>query len=102
MKIYNVVFNWATEDDSNTEINSYNSYEAAKNAFLTIIKDEMNPDVSWVGDAFDENGQYDRHRYELVSNAPFDDNRERELFWCLTDVFSACIDEVYLKICEAK
>lgn len=102
MKIYNVVFNWATEDDSNVEIDSYVSYEAAKKAFETIIKDEMNPEVSWVGDVFNPDGSYNTRLYDLKQSPVYTDGEEHELYWIVSSSGNITYDEVYLKICEAK
>ena len=55
MKIYLVVFEWSTEDDSDVDIEAFDSYEKATMRFQERINDEKT-DMSWVHDAFDENG----------------------------------------------
>lgn len=55
MKIYLVVFDWSTEDDSDVDIEAFDTYEKATLRFQERINDEKT-DMSWVHDAFDENG----------------------------------------------
>ena len=55
MKVYLVVFEWTTEDDSDVDIEAFDSYEKAANRFNERIQEEKT-DMSWIHDAFDENG----------------------------------------------
>ena len=55
MKIYIVVFEWSTEDDSDVDIEAFDTYEKAALRFQERINDEKT-DMSWVHEAFDENG----------------------------------------------
>ena len=55
MKVYLVVFEWSTEDDSDVDIETFDTYEKATMRFQERINDEKT-DMSWVHDAFDENG----------------------------------------------
>ena len=55
MKVYLVVFEWSTEVDSDTDTEVFDSYEKAVIRFNERINDEKT-DMSWVHDAFDENG----------------------------------------------
>lgn len=55
MKVYLVVFEWSTEDDSDVDIEAFDTYEKATLRFQERINDEKT-DMSWVHDAFDENG----------------------------------------------
>ena len=50
MKVYVVKFDWSTPDDENVELFIYDSYDKAYAKFKSIIKDEMKPEISWVGD----------------------------------------------------
>ena len=54
MKVYLVVFEWSTEDDSDVDIEAYDSYEKAAMRFHERINEEKT-DMSWVHEAFDEN-----------------------------------------------
>ena len=54
MKVYLVVFEWSTEDDSDVDIEAFDSYEKATMRFLERINEEKT-DMSWVHEAFDEN-----------------------------------------------
>lgn len=47
MKIYLVVFEWSTEDDSDVDIEAFDSYEKATMRFQERINDEKT-DMSWV------------------------------------------------------
>jgi len=98
MKLYLVLFNWATDDDSGLDTKLYSTYEAAVNAFNNIVKDELNPELSWVGGVFDKNGNYDESRYELDCNPGYTDDREHELWWCVRELNSCAFSDVYLKI----
>ena len=67
MKVYLVVFEWSTEDDSDVDIEAFDTYEKATLRFQERINDEKT-DMSWVHDAFDENGDIlDGARHELGS-----------------------------------
>ena len=56
-KVFVVKFDWSTDDDENVNIFIYNSYDKAYAKFKDIIADEMNPELSWVGDIeFDNEG----------------------------------------------
>ena len=40
MKVYLVVFEWSTEDDSDVDIEAFDSYEKAANRFSERIQEE--------------------------------------------------------------
>lgn len=62
--VYMIKFDWSTDDDRGCEIELYKSYDDAVKRFNEIIKNEKNPNFSWVADAF--NGkQFDEENYEL-------------------------------------
>lgn len=55
--MYVVTFDWATDDDSDIDVYTYADYNAALSKYKSIIADELNPNLSWIGgEAFDENG----------------------------------------------
>ena len=56
MKVYGVIFDWSTSDDSLVEIELFDTYQKAFARFNEIIANEKKPEISWVADAFDENG----------------------------------------------
>lgn len=76
-----VLFDRSTVDRSEIEVKLFDTYEKAHLYFEQIIKDELNSDLSWAADAFDENGEikdgyeFDEHDY----GAPY------ECWWNLTD-----------------
>ena len=56
-EIFIVSLDWACDDNKGLDIYAFTTYQAAYEKFNDLIKDECNPDNSWVGDlAFDENG----------------------------------------------
>ncbi|HIU58751.1 MAG TPA: hypothetical protein IAC57_01490, partial [Candidatus Scatosoma pullistercoris] len=57
MKIYGVIFDWSTSDDSQVDIELFDSYQKAFARFNEIIANEKKPEISWVADAFDEHGE---------------------------------------------
>jgi len=98
MKLYLVLFNWATDDDSGLDTKLYSTYEAAVNAFNNIVKDELNPELSWVGGVFDKNGNYDEDLYELNCSNEYDGGEECELWWCINDLNGCAFCDIHLKI----
>ena len=44
-----VMFDWSTDDDYGIETFLYNDYDAAHNKFQGLVKDELDPETSWVG-----------------------------------------------------
>lgn len=46
MKVYLVVFEWSTEDDSDVDIEAFDSYEKAAERFNERIQEEKT-DMSW-------------------------------------------------------
>ena len=73
MKIYLVVFEWSTEDDSDVDIEAFDSYEKATNRFNERIQEEKT-DMSWVHDAFDE--------------CPPDTRLETYAYWSITNKYN--------------
>ena len=80
MKAYTIVFEWSTDDSSGVDVEVFSTYEKAVARFNEIIEDEQNPDISWVSDAWNENGDLSED-YELNCNEQFTDNKEHELWW---------------------
>lgn len=46
--IYMILFDWSTEDDCGIETYLYNDYDAAHKKFKGLVKDELDPEISWV------------------------------------------------------
>lgn len=44
-----VMFDWSTDDDCGIETFLYNDYDAAHRKFAGLVKDELDPETSWVG-----------------------------------------------------
>lgn len=82
-KVYVVMIDWSTEDWSDVDIYIYNAYEKALEKYKELIKDEMNPDNSWVGNIEWENGIPQDH-YELNSK---DGKPKENLYWHIEDTW---------------
>ena len=73
MKVYTVTLEWLFDDNQGLEIEIFDTYEKAKNYFYNAIKNEQNPDNSWVGDMAFENGEL-QDGYELDCSPDYRDN----------------------------
>lgn len=84
MKVYLVVFEWSTEDDSDVDIEAFDSYEKATMRFLERINEEKT-DMYWVHEAFDENDDildgYDFDECQL------DTRLETYAYWSITNKY---------------
>lgn len=71
MKAYAVILDWSTSDDSHVDIELFDTFAKAFHRFNEIIENEKKPEISWVADAFDENGEisdgYESERNERIS-----------------------------------
>ncbi len=81
--MYVVTFDWATDDDSDIDVYTYADYNAALSKYKSIIADELNPNLSWIGgEAFDENGSlndgYDLSEQKSIIG-------ETDLYWRVLD-----------------
>ena len=86
MKVYEVIFNWSTEDENNVETAIFSTYKKAKKHFNNIIKKENNADISWVGDGvFNEDGEVN-DGYELNCNPNYPKGEEHDLWWCVWNI----------------
>lgn len=82
MKVYMVMFDWATEDDSAVEVEIFGTYKKAYDRFKEIIANEMVFDISWAADAFDENGAV-KPEYDLDEHIETDGSLEYDCWWNL-------------------
>lgn len=100
MKVYEVIFNWSTEDENNVETAIFSTYEKAKEYYDNIIQNEQIPEISWVANAFDENGDL-LDIYELNCSPDYKDDKEHDLWWCIwNNDHDKYFDEIYLRIKE--
>lgn len=83
MKVYLVVFEWSDEVGSDTDIEVFDSYEKAVIRFNERINDEKT-DMSWVHDAFDEDGNI-LDEYYFDERQP-DMRLETYAYWHITDL----------------
>ena len=86
MKIYLVLFQYCTDDCDGVDTQAFSTYEKALERFNEIIKNEKNTEISWVGNAF-ENDKLQKN-YELDCNETFTDGEEHELWWNIAFYFS--------------
>lgn len=85
MKVFMVVFDWSTTDNEDIEIKLFDSYEKALKHFNQTIKNEMDPEMSWVAsEAFDKNGNI-AEGFTLDSNC--DEEGEHNLYWRVVDCY---------------
>lgn len=82
MKAYTIIFEWSTADCNDIEVEVFSTYEKAVERFNRIIEDESDNSISWVGDAFDEDGEL-KENYTLECNEQFTDGEEHELWWSI-------------------
>lgn len=82
---YLVMLDWLTPDDHDTDYYHFKTYADALDKFNSVISDECDADISWVGsEVFDENGEVNEG-FELRCNTATDDNNERDLYWNVSD-----------------
>ena len=84
MKVYLVVFEWSTEDDSDVDIEAFDSYEKATMRFLERINEEKT-DMSWVHEAFDESDDI-LDGYDFDECQP-DKRLETYAYWSITNKY---------------
>ena len=83
--VYMVQFDWSTEDEGSVETYLFDTYAKALDKFNEIIKSELTPDMSWVADAFDKDGnvtddyEFDTNMLDVKVQDEFD------LWWNITD-----------------
>ncbi len=88
MKVYAVVFDWSVtnnyNEDSQVDIELFDTYQKAFNRFSEIIRNEKTPETSWVADAFDENDEV-LDGYEFDEHIESDGKEELGCWWNITD-----------------
>lgn len=81
MKVYVVMIDWSTEDEYGHEFEVYSTFSSALKRFNQSIKNECDPENSWVGvEVFDEDGNVN-DGYELFCNCDKEITEEQELYW---------------------
>lgn len=79
--VYMVQFDWSTTDADGIETELVADYDKAYARYQEMIANELNPEMSWVGDeAFDENGEVNED-YELDEG----DYGADHLYWHVVD-----------------
>ena len=85
MKVFLVIFEWSTEDDSDVDIEAFASYETATIRFNERIREEKTC-LSWVHEAFGEND-------EILDGYDFDECQpdmrlETYAYWDITNKYN--------------
>ncbi len=84
MKIYMVMFDWSTQDNSDIEVELFDNYQKAYKRFNEIIANEKVFDISWVADAFDNKGNL-LENYELDEHIESDGINEFDCWLNITN-----------------
>lgn len=93
--VFVVAFDWSCDGDNGLDIYTFSKRSDALAKFEAIIKDEMNPDISWVGDmAFTELGEVNED-YDLSTNYAKGASTIGSLYW---NVVSNCEFDTYSNI----
>lgn len=96
--VFTVIFDWATQDDSNVEVFIYSDYADALKKYYGIIADETNPELSWIGnEAIGYNGEIN-DGFELHEQRSVTSKTER--YWRVSDNNSIRYSCVRLSIKE--
>lgn len=82
MKVYIVQLDWDADDSADVELYVYDSYDKARKKFKELIANELNPELSWVGELDWENGK-PVGNYSLWSKDSSD--KEQVLYWHILD-----------------
>lgn len=89
MKVYLLIFDWATDDASDVQIDAYGNYASAYADYRKTIEDEKNPANSWAGECFTKNGKFKK---SCEKDYEFDDDEtpelvasESALHWAISD-----------------
>ena len=80
--VFMVEFDWSTQDgNSDIEIQLYQNYSDASERFKELIANELNPDMSWAGAAFNKDGIAEDG---YVFNCCIEEQGEKELWWYIS------------------
>lgn len=93
MKAYSIVFEWSTYDCNGVDVEVFSTYDKAVARFNEIISNEKDNNVSWVGDAYEKDGNLQKD-FTLDCSEEFTDGKEHELWWSI-----ACKNDWYLHDC---
>lgn len=88
-EIYVVSLDWSCDDSKGLDIYAFSTYQAAYEKFDSLIKEESDSDISWVGElAFDEKGCV-QSGYDVSTN-DLDDRKEKQenLYWNVDDLYN--------------
>ena len=82
--VYMVQMDWSTSDTDGLETELFENYYDAYACFKKRISDELNPDMSWVGEVFNKNGKVQEdYEFEKTSRP----SQQTNLSWHITDKY---------------
>lgn len=94
--VYVVMLEWQTSDDNGIDYYIYRSYKEAVNKFNSLIEDECDADISWVGSqVFDELGEV-RDGFILECNTNIEHSGASDLFWKVSDKYDCRYSNITL------
>ncbi len=94
--VYIVMLEWITSDDNGIDYYIYRSYKEAVNKFNSLIEDECDADISWVGSqVFDELGEV-RDGFILECNTNNEHSGASDLFWKVSDKYDCRYSNITL------
>lgn len=103
MKAYTIVFEWSTDDCDGVDVEVFSTYKKALARYNEIIFNEKKPEISWVADAFDGNGNFIDNDDYVIKCSDFDDSKEHELWWRISKCSNWDFhDHLKLRILEIK
>jgi len=82
--IYMVKFDWSVEDAQDVEITLLKNFDDAYTFYKMLISDEMNPDLSWVGEQAFNDDQTVKEGFELYCSE--EDSNDENKFWHVSDL----------------
>lgn len=81
--VYMVQFDWSTVDSDDIETDLFSNYDDAHRLFKEIVTDELNPQISKLGNIFDNSGNVDDRFYDFDQSG--DPSKETNLLWHVVD-----------------
>lgn len=82
--VYMVKFDWSVEDARDIEIILFKNYDDAYKLYKKLIADELNPDLSWVGEQAFNDDLTVKEGFELYSSD--DESNDENKCWHVYDL----------------
>lgn len=78
-KVYLVIMLYSTNDCDGLDTKCFDTYKKAIRSFNKLVKNQKNPDSSWLENAFEDNVLQDD--YKMDCSPKYTDGLEHELWW---------------------